>query len=117
MTLPQPRPRSGGTFADDEPVMQSHPLLTDAVVPQFGSTDEWNLNGVIRRPAKLPACAWTLKFSGELAEPSWNLLAREVSMILFNPRHPTVVAAGLSLKPTPAKPTTVISELSGSSPL
>lgn len=112
MTLPQPRPRSGATFADDEPIVQSHPLLTDAAVPQFGSTDEWNLNGVIRRPAKLPACAWTLKFSGELAEPSWNLLAREVSMILFNPRHPTVVAAGLSLKPTPAKPSTVISELS-----
>jgi hypothetical protein len=60
----------------------------------------------------LPACAWTLKFSRELAEPSWNLLAREVSMILLNPRHPAVVAAGLSLKPAPANPATVIAELS-----
>ena len=51
-------------------------------------------------------------FSDELAEPSWNLLARELSMIMFNPRHPAVIAAGLSLKPAPANPATVISELS-----
>jgi hypothetical protein len=51
-------------------------------------------------------------FSHELAEPSWNLLAREVSMIMLNPRHPSVTAAGLSLKPAPAHPTTVIRELS-----
>ena len=92
--------------------MQSHPLLAEAPVPQFGDTEEWNLNGVIRRPARLPACAWTLAFSHELAEPSWNLLAREISMIMLNPRHPAVTAAGLSLKPAPAHPTTVINELS-----
>jgi hypothetical protein len=33
-------------------------------------------------------------------------------MVMLNPRHPTVTAAGLSLKPAPAHPTTVISELS-----
>ena len=51
-------------------------------------------------------------FSRELAEPSWNLLAREVSMIMLNPRHPAVTSAGMSLKPAPAHPTTVIGELS-----
>ena len=33
-------------------------------------------------------------------------------MIMFNPRHPAVIAAGLSLKPAPANPATVISKLS-----
>ncbi|MFZ2175776.1 MAG: hypothetical protein WAW17_17415 [Rhodococcus sp. (in: high G+C Gram-positive bacteria)] len=81
-------------------------------MPQFGEAREWNLNGVIRRPARLYAAAWTLVFSYELAEPSWNLLARELSMVMLNPRHPAVITAGLSLKPTPANPSTVISELS-----
>ena len=51
-------------------------------------------------------------FSHELAAPAWNLLARELGMIMLNPRHPAVTAAGLSLKPAPAHPTSVISELS-----
>jgi hypothetical protein len=112
VSLRQPNLRLSSLFDAQEPVMQSHPLLAQAPVPQFGDTEEWNLNGVVRRPARLPACAWTLAFSRELAEPSWNLLAREVSMIMLNPRHPSVTAAGLSLKPAPAHPTTVISELS-----
>lgn len=112
MNLRQPNLRLSSVFDAQESVMQSHPLLAEAPVPQFGDTEEWNLNGVIRRPARLPACAWTLAFSHELAEPSWNLLAREISMIMLNPRHPAVTAAGLSLKPAPAHPTTVISELS-----
>ena len=58
------------------------------------------------------AAAWTVAFSDELREASWNLLARELSMIMFNPRHPAVIAAGLSLKPAPANPATVISRLS-----
>ena len=99
-------------FHAQESVIQSHPLLAEGPVPQFGDTEQWNLNGVVRRPARLPACAWTLVFSRELAEPSWNLLAREVSMIMLNPRHPSVTAAGISLKPAPAHPTTVIGELS-----
>src|SRR6202171_1591778 len=99
-------------FRAHEPVIGSHPLLGGARVPGFGNAVEWNLNGVIRRPANLPAAAWTVVFSDELAEPSWNLLAREVSMIMFNPRHPAVTAAGVWLKPAPANPPTVISRLS-----
>ena len=79
-----------------------------------GLETRWNgiSMGSIRRPANLPAAAWTVVFSDELAEPSWNLLAREVSMIMFNPRHPAVTAAGVSLKPAPANPATVIGKLS-----
>lgn len=112
MSLPQPHPHISSVFGTDDLVIQSHPLLAEAKVPRFGDTEQWNLNGVVRRPARLPACGWTLVFSDGLTHPSWNLLAREVSMILFNPRHPAVTAAGLSLKPAPAHPTTVISALS-----
>lgn len=112
MSLPRPHQHTSSIFDADDPVIGSHPLLAEAAVPRFGVTDQWNLNGVIRRPARLPACAWTLVFSDELTQPAWNLLAREISMILFNPRHPAVTTAGLSLKPAPAHPTTVISELS-----
>ncbi|MEV0712716.1 hypothetical protein [Nocardia aurea] len=112
MSLQQQRPQLSSIFAANEPVVQSHPLLSDAAVPRFGDTGQWNLNGVIRRPARLPACAWTLVFSAELVEPSWNLLAREVAMIMLNPRHPSVTAAGISLKPGPTHPSTVIRELS-----
>ncbi len=109
---PQRRIEASGIFGTGEPVIQSHPLLPQAQAPQFGDTAEWNLNGVVRRPARLHAAAWTLVFSHELAAPSWNLLARELSMIMLNPRHPAVTATGLSLKPAPAHPTSVISELS-----
>jgi len=111
LSLEQPSPQPSSVFDAFEPVIGSHPLLTDARVPRFGDTEEWNLN-VVRRPARLWAAAWTLMFSHELAEPSWNLLARELSMIMLNPRHRAVIAAGLSLKPEPANPSTVISELS-----
>jgi hypothetical protein len=37
----------------DDPVIRSRPLLPEAAVPRFGVTDQWNLNGVIRRPAHL----------------------------------------------------------------
>ncbi|KAF0957427.1 hypothetical protein [Rhodococcus sp. T7] len=112
MSIQRPSAQSSAAFDAHEPVIQSHPLLADARVPQFGETREWNLNGVISRPARLYAAAWTLVFSQELAEPPWNLLARELSMVMLNPRHPAVTTAGLSLKPTPANPSTVISELS-----
>jgi hypothetical protein len=112
MSLVQSNALSSGVFGTDEPVIGSHPLLTSAEVPRFCNAVEWNLNGVIRRPANLPAAAWILLFSDELTEPSWNLLARELSMIMFNPRHPAVIAAGLSLKPAPANPATVLSKLS-----
>ena len=112
MSLVQLNDLPSGVFKAHEPVIGSHPLLAGARVPRFGNAVEWNLNGVIRRPANLPASAWTVVFSDELAEPSWNLLAREMSMIMFNPRHPAVIAAGVSLKPAPANPATVIARLS-----
>lgn len=99
-------------FEDDEPIIRSHPLLDGADVPVFGNVTRWDLNGVIRRPANLPAAGWKLTFTDELADPYWNALARELSMIQFNPRHPAVIAAGLSLRPRPAQPTTVILGLS-----
>jgi hypothetical protein len=103
----------GSTVFDTrEPVIQSHPLLPNATAPKFGDTTTWDLNGVIRRPANLPRAAWKLCFTGELTDPVWNLLARELSMIRLNPRHPALAAAGQSLKPAPAHPTTVIAELS-----
>jgi len=114
LSLQHPRRRTGASviFGPGEPVIQTHPLFPHAQVPQFGDTGEWNLNGVVRRPARLHAAAWTLVYSRELAAPRWNLLARELGMIMLNPRHPAVTAAGLSLKPAPAHPTSVISELS-----
>jgi hypothetical protein len=112
MNLRQPDIHAGSVFSHDEPVVQSHPLLVDARVPCFGDTDLWNLNGVIRRPARHPPAVWMLVFSQELSAPAWNLLARELSMALLNPRHPALIAAGLSFKPTPAHPSTVIAALS-----
>lgn len=114
MTQPQPQiaALASVVFEPDEPVIQSHPLLPDARVPRFGDSAVWDLNGVVRRPARLGRPKWKLCFSGELTHPTWNLLAREVAMILFNPRHPSVTAAGLFLKPAPAHPTTVFIQLS-----
>jgi hypothetical protein len=112
LSLVQLNDLPSGVFKAHERVIGSHPLLAGARVPRFGDAVEWNLNGVIRRPANLPASAWTVVFSDELAEPSWNLLARELSMIMFNPRHPAVIAAGVSLKPAPANPVTAIARLS-----
>ncbi|WP_125789696.1 integrase [Amycolatopsis sp. WAC 01375] len=50
-------------------------------------------------------------FSLELADPAWNLLAREVAMIMLNPRHPAVRAAGLPLRPRPARIATILGDL------
>jgi hypothetical protein len=112
MSLVQLNDLPSAVFRAREPVIASHPLLPGARAPRFGNAVEWNLNGVIHRPANLPASSWTLVFSEELAEPSWNLLAREMAMIMFNPRHPAITTAGVSLKPAPANPATVIAALS-----
>ncbi len=104
MTAALPRPRRGTAgFPGTEPVLQSHPLLEGAAtrMPLFGDTGEWDFNGVVRRPARLPPCGWKLRFNHALATPAWNLLARETMIIMANPRHPVVLAAGLSLKARP----------------
>ena len=51
MSLVQWNALSSSVFDDREPVIGSHPLLADAEMPWFGNAVEWNLNGVIRRPA------------------------------------------------------------------
>jgi integrase len=93
-------------FSDDEPVIQSHPLLPGAAPPRFGVTDRWDLNAVIRRPANKTPSAWRIRFAGLPGE--WNLLARELAMIWLNPRHPGVLQHGLHLAPRPASPPTVL---------
>jgi len=81
--LSQPTIRTASLFGDDEPVLQSHPLLSGvrdgtAVMPRFGDTDVWDFNGVVRRPPNLARSQWKVPFSGALADPAWNLLAREI---------------------------------------
>jgi integrase len=92
-------------FRDDEPVIQSHPVLEGACPPLFGNTGCWDLNGIVRRAPNLAAAGFRVIFR-ELG-PQWNLLAREMAMIWFNPRHPAVLARGLHLPPDPVAPHTV----------
>ncbi|AQS69655.1 hypothetical protein [Streptomyces pactum] len=84
-------------FRVDEPVVQGRPLLKSARVPLFGDTGIWDFNGVIRRPANENVGTWRMRFSGKLADPYWNLLAREMLMILMNPTHEAVLKAGISV--------------------
>jgi hypothetical protein len=115
VTAALPRPRRGTAgFPDTEPVFQGHPLLEGAAarMPLFGDTGEWDFNGVVRRPARLPPSGWKLRFSHALTAPAWNLLARETLMIMANPRHPVVTGAGLSLKARPYSPVTLTYEIS-----
>ncbi|MFE3901272.1 integrase [Streptomyces sp. NPDC059153] len=100
---------AGAGFRADEPVLSSHPLLPGAVSPVFGQHDEWDLNGVLRRPANLVPAGWRLKFDAFTGV--WNLRARELAMALLNPRHPKVVAAGIPAPRRPADPRTVISRM------
>jgi hypothetical protein len=95
------RPLPVSIFRDDEPVIQSHALLPGAVVPTFGRSDAWDFNGVLRRNANLTESQWRLNFTGELAKPEWNLIARETCMIITNPRHEALTDAGVHLPPEP----------------
>jgi hypothetical protein len=109
---PQPQPRP--LFRDDEPVIQTHPLQPGAVSPQFGRTDCWDFNGVVRRPANQYGSNWRALFHD--FDEVWNLRAREMAMIWLNPRHPAVLARGVHLQPMPKNPHTVrmrISHLRG----
>jgi hypothetical protein len=90
-------------FAPDEPVLQSHPLISGATVPAFADTTVWPMNAV-RKPANLPWSNWKLNLS--FLEPVWNLRTREIAMALLNPEHPVVQDAGLHLG-EPADPRTV----------
>lgn len=92
-------------FGDDEPVLQSHPLLPGAVVPTFGTTDAWSFKGVVRLAVNRNAANSRTNFKA--LDPVWNLRAREVGMIWFNPRHKAVLARGVHLTHQPRKPDTV----------
>ncbi|GAB3977511.1 hypothetical protein GCM10029978_067420 [Actinoallomurus acanthiterrae] len=101
MTVPAVLPLPSGVFADDEPVLQSSPLLPGAEIPRFGNTTSWPMRAV-RRPANITPSAWDISFAG-VADPIWNLRAREISMALLNPTHPAVKARVLNLRPRPAQ--------------
>lgn len=101
LTLPQQRHPS--LFLNDEPVVQGQPLLPEArkpgaYVPRFGDTVLWNFNGVLKRPANVAPSSWKIHFSLELEDLYWNLLARELTMITFNQRHPAVLKSGVILE-------------------
>lgn len=99
MIVPALVPR--GIFADDEPVLQSVPLIPGAEVPIFGNTVNWTL-AAVQKPANLPPSAWDISFA-KLVDPVWNLRARELSMAMLNPTHPVVKAVVLNLRVLPAQ--------------
>ncbi|WP_404974633.1 hypothetical protein [[Kitasatospora] papulosa] len=105
MTSRLPLPSAQSIFREDEPVIQSHPTLEGSTSPLFGNTICWDINGVVHKPPNLHAAGYRVLFRG--LSPEWNLLARELGMIWFNPRHPAVLAHGLHLPPGPLTPTTV----------
>ncbi|MDO0923936.1 hypothetical protein QQY24_00115 [Streptomyces sp. TG1A-8] len=68
--------------------------------PLFGSIGCSDLNGIVRRAPNLASAGFRVIFR-EL-DPQWNLLAREMAMIWFNPRHPAVLSPrGCICHPTP----------------
>ena len=101
MTALAALPLASGLFADDEPVLQSTPLLAGVEIPQFADTSSWSLRSV-RRPANVAPSAWNINFTG-VAEAAWNLRAREIGMALLNPTHPAVTARLLNLRARPAQ--------------
>ncbi|MFG2671559.1 integrase [Streptomyces sp. NPDC048445] len=95
MNHPLPHPRTTSAFADDEPVLASHPLLPGAHSPLFGNSENWDFNGALRRPANLTPGAWKLR-------------AREVAMIALNPRHRLVLSSGIPAPRRPNDPRSVV---------
>ncbi|WP_329394460.1 integrase [Streptomyces lydicus] len=100
MIFPLPQQRRPSLFPDHEPVIQGQALLPEARqpgarVPRFGDAVVWDFNGVVKRPANVSACDWQVRFSLELKDPYWNLLAREFLMLTCNQRHPEVLKSGV----------------------
>jgi len=100
VTRRNPLPDRQGIFRPEEPVIQSHPLLNGAVSPRFGETQEWDFNGVVRRPANRQPQHMKTSFGG--LSDLRNLLAREMAMIWLNPGNPAVLAHNLHLRPQPS---------------
>lgn len=100
MIISNPGSREQSLFRVAEPVIQGRALLPQARregarVPLFGDTEVMDFNGVVAKPANRNPSWWRIRFAGVLAEPRWNLLAREVVMILANPQHEQLQAQGL----------------------
>ncbi|MFI7356222.1 integrase [Streptomyces avidinii] len=100
MIIPRPTARTQPLFRPDQPIVQGRALLPEARKegarqPRFGDTEVLDFNGVVAKPANRNPAWWRIRLAGELAEPHWNLLAREVVMILANPQHETLQAHGL----------------------
>jgi hypothetical protein len=91
-------------FADDEPVLQTHPLIDGVPVPVFGETTAWAMHAT-RRPANKAPSNWVVKFGA--LDPVWNLRARELVMAMLNPEHPAVLGAGVHLGARPSEISTV----------
>nr|WSW49079.1 hypothetical protein OG296_39110 [Streptomyces sp. NBC_01001] len=100
-----PLPMRSSVFRDDEPVLQSHPLLPGAKPPVFSERECWDLNGVLRKPVNQHPSHMRVPFPG--LAPAMNLLARELAMIWFNPRHPALPARGIHLADEPRVANTV----------
>ncbi|MFJ8624896.1 hypothetical protein ACIRD3_18905 [Kitasatospora sp. NPDC093550] len=109
MTTILPLPDGLSIFRDDEPVIQSNPLLPGAVSPRFGDRACWDFNGVLRKAPNRPGAAMRVLLRG--LDGEWNLLARELAMIWFNPRHPNLLERRIHLKPTPHSPLTVVGRI------
>ncbi|MEI5011140.1 integrase [Streptomyces sp. PmtA] len=92
-----PQQRWPSAFDIEEPVVQGRALLPGACVPRFGDPHMWDFNGVLKRPANVSPGEWKVRFSNELEDPYWNLLAREFLMIIFNRRHLSILKAGVTL--------------------
>lgn len=84
-------------FVDDEPVFAGR---TDG--PAFGD-DVWDFSAILVRPSQAEKRA---NFSG-IAEP-YRQLAREMLMVLAQPDHPAVIAAGITRRAKPASTATLV---------
>lgn len=89
--LPDGR-RQRPAFADDDPVLQQHPLRTGVPVPVFGDP-VWDL-GAVESAANIPAHAKVIRFD-RFGDTVWEGRARELLMARLNPTHPAVRAAGI----------------------
>ncbi|WP_433317927.1 hypothetical protein [Micromonospora chersina] len=107
--------RPSAFYRNDEPVVQSHPMLPGAVAPRFGDTHCWDLNGVVYKAPSHASAAIRVLFRD--LDLTWNLMARELAMLWLNPRHPAILAAGVHLRADPLAVMTVAQRVGHLRPL
>ena len=90
-SLAGPTPGRSTLFDETEPVLQSHALTEGIEVPRFGDLDVWDF-AAHERPPNLTPAAWNAQFTD--VDPVWNLRSRELVMIMLNPHHRAIAAAG-----------------------